>query len=121
MKTCDHWPYVTKIPRASVLRFKNHWLSHEDFINVAVNGWVAPDNISISAKILISQFENLRIELRAWKKQFPKLAITIENIKLVLHFLETVELFRSLSLQEWNFRNLVVAKLIDLLRQQIIY
>ena len=51
----------------------------------------------------------------------PKLALVIESIKLVLHFLETVELFRDLSLPEWNFRDLISAKLISLLKQQKTY
>jgi hypothetical protein len=51
----------------------------------------------------------------------PRLAIAIENIKLVLHFLETLEIYRDLSLPEWNFRNLVYEKLISLLKQQKTY
>lgn len=47
--------------------------------------------------------------------------MVIENIKLVLHFLETIELFRDLSLPEWNFRNLIAEKLISLLKQQRTY
>lgn len=35
--------------------------------------------------------------------------------------METLELFRDLSLPEWNFKNLVAKKLISLLKQQRIY
>lgn len=48
-------------------------------------------------------------------------ALAIEKVKLVLHFMETIELFRDLSLPEWNFINLVSKKLISLLRQQRTY
>jgi hypothetical protein len=39
----------------------------------------------------------------------------------VLHFLETIELFRDFSLPEWNFRDLISEKLIFLLKQQKTY
>lgn len=125
METLDHWPCVleigTKIPQSSIFRFENHWLNHEGFIDVAVRGWSAPASIIDPAKILTAKFKNMRRELRSWKKTFPKLAIAIENVKLVLYFLEAIELFRDLSLPEWNFRNLVADKLIYLLKQQRIY
>ena len=42
MEVSDHWPCVveiaTQIPQASNFRFENHWLSNDDFIQVAVNG-----------------------------------------------------------------------------------
>lgn len=47
--------------------------------------------------------------------------MAIENIKLVLYFLEAIELLRDLSLPEWNFRNIVATKLISLLKQQKTY
>lgn len=87
--------------------FENHWLSHDDFIQVAVNGWAAPDYVTVSAKRLTAKFKNRRKELRTWKKQLPKLQIAIEKIKLVMNFLETVELYIDLSLPEWNFRNII--------------
>ena len=68
--------------------------------------------------MLTAKLKNLRRVLKAWKQQLPKLAVIINNIKLVLHFLETIELFRDLSLPEWNFRNIVTEKLIFLLKQQ---
>jgi len=42
METSDHWPCVveisTKIPQSRIFRFENHWLSHDDFVSVAVQG-----------------------------------------------------------------------------------
>jgi len=125
METSDHWPCIveisTRIPQSKIFRFENHWLNHQDFISVAINGWRAPDHISDSAKIITAKCKNLRRDLKVWKTQLPKLALVIESIKLVLHFLETVELFRDLSLPEWNFRDLISAKLISLLKQQKTY
>ena len=125
METSDHWPCVievgTKIPKGAVFRFENYWLSHDDFATVAVNGWSALENISYAAKLLTAKFKNLRKELRMWKFQISKLALVIENTKLVLFFLESIELLRDLSLPEWNFRNIVSAKLISLLKQQRTY
>lgn len=125
METSDHWPCVieinTNIPQAKRFRFENHWLSQDEFISVAMNGWKAPDHIIDPAKILTAKFKNLRRVLKAWKAQLPKLAIAIENIKLVLHFLEILESYRDLSLPEWNFRRLLSEKLISMLRQQKTY
>ena len=59
--------------------------------------------------------------LRDWELKLPKLSLAIEKIKLVLQFLETIELFRDLSLPEWNFRNLISEKLVYLLKQQRAY
>lgn len=73
------------------------------------------------SKLLTAKFKNLRKVLKDWKSTLPKLALAIEKVKLVLHFLETIELFRDLSLPEWNFRNLVSDKLISLLKQQRTY
>ena len=122
METSDHWPCVveisTTIPQSSIFRFENYWLSHEEFPQVAVNGWSAPDHIIDPAKRITTKFKNLRKELRNWKGQLPGPKRTIENIELVLNLLETVELYRDLSLPEWNFKNLIFEKLILLLKQQ---
>jgi len=125
METSDHWPCVVEIAiaihQAKMFRFENHWLNHEDFIQVVVNGWSAPSHVSDPAKVLTAKFKNLRKDLKIWKLKLPKLAIAIQNIKLVLHFLETIELFRDFSLPEWNFRYLISEKLIFLLKQQKTY
>jgi len=93
METSDHWLCVveigTSIPRAQIFRFENHWLTHNDFILVVVNGWRCPDHISDPAKRVTTKFKNLRRELKEWKLSLPKLAIAIEKIKLVLHCLKT--------------------------------
>jgi hypothetical protein len=62
---------------------------------------VAPD----AAKAITAKFKNLRRVLKAWKAKLPSLALIIDNIKLILHFLETIEVLRDVSLLEWSFRN----------------
>lgn len=71
--------------------------------------------------MVTAKFKNLRKCLKDWKRSLPNLAASIEKIKLVLHFLETLELLRDLSILEWNFRILVSEKLIALLKQQRTY
>lgn len=45
----------------------------------------------------------------------------IANTRIVLQLLETLEEFRDLSLEEWNFRDILKEHLISLLEQQRIY
>jgi hypothetical protein len=92
----------TSIPQAQTFRF-----GHGEFVPIAMNGWTCSEHIIDPAKRITTKFKSLRKELKVWKSSLPKLAIAIEKIKVILHFLETIELFRDLSLAEWNFRNLV--------------
>lgn len=125
METSDHWPCVieicTSIPKSKIFRFENYWLSHEDFLPVTVNGWTSAQSSLDPAKNLSAKFKNLRRAINAWKQKLPGLPLIINNLKIVLHFLETIEMLRDLSLAEWNFRNMVAEKLISLLRQQKAY
>lgn len=125
MEVSDHWPCVveiaTSIPKPNIFRFENHWLHHDDFINTAVQGWKGPAHINDPAKLITAKYKNLRGKIKDWRKTLPNLALTIDRIKPVLHFLESLELIRDLSLQEWNFRSLVSEKLIQLLKQQRTY
>lgn len=115
---CGNWD---KNSQSKVFRFENYWLNLDDFVSVVVQGLSALENIIDPAKLITAKFKNLRRALKDWKQQFPRLAVTINNIKLVLHFLETIEVFKDLSLPKWNFRNIVTEKLIFLLKQQKIY
>lgn len=125
MEVSDHWPCVieisTNIPSSNLFRFENIWLEHENFIEVVVQGWDAPGHIMDPARKLTAKFKSLRKALKDWKAQLPNLAATIRNVKLVLNFLETVEIYRDLSIAEWNFRRMVSEKLIELLRLHKIY
>jgi hypothetical protein len=74
-----------------------------------------------SAKKMMAKFKNLRRVLRCWYAQISNLTTTIQNNKMVLRFLDTMEDHRDLSLEEWNFRQIVQENLNGLLEQQRIY
>jgi hypothetical protein len=74
-----------------------------------------------SAKKIMAKFKNLRRVLRWWYAQISNLATTIQNNKMVLNFLDNMEEHRYLSLEEWNFRQIVQENFNGLLEQQRIY
>jgi len=69
----------------------------------------------------VAKFKNLRKVFRAWKDCLPNLATIIKNCKQVLFFLDTLEEFRDLSIEEWNFRANLQIHLENTLNLQIIY
>jgi hypothetical protein len=83
--------------------------------------WSQPTIHSDKAKILTAKLKFLKKTLRDWQQNLSSLAKTIENNKLVLSFLDTLEEFRDLSLEEWNFRQVVKSNLEHLLEKQRIY
>jgi len=50
-------------------------------------------------------------------KGWPELQTIVKNIKIVLLLIEIIEHFKDLSIYEWNFRSIISAKLISLLKQ----
>jgi hypothetical protein len=69
------------------------------------------------AKKLGDKFKNLRKVLRQWHAQQCNLAKIIENNKVVISFLDTLEEFRDLALEEYNFRTIIQENLEKLLEQ----
>jgi hypothetical protein len=65
-----------------------------------------------------AKFKMLRRILRQWHAQISNLATTIQNNKVILPFLDTLEEFRDLALEKWNFRKIVLEHLENLLEQQ---
>jgi hypothetical protein len=53
-----------------------------------------------SAKRMMAKFKNLRRVLRCWYAQTSNLATTIQNNKMMLSFLDTIEEHRDMSLEE---------------------
>jgi hypothetical protein len=94
---------------------------HDDFAQVVQQGWDQPCFHSDKAKILTAKLKFLRRSLRAWQQNLSSLAKTIENNKLVLRFMDILEEFRDLSLEKWNFRQVVKSNLENLLEKQRIY
>jgi hypothetical protein len=60
---------------------------------------------------MTAKLKFLRRTLRAWQQNLSSLVNTIENNKLVLKFMDILEEFRYLSLEEWNFRQIVKSNL----------
>lgn len=125
METSDHWPCVveisSKILNGSLFRFENHWLQHENFIPMVQQVWSMRTQQQDPARRLTEKLKNLRRAIRQWKSSISSLSMTIQKIKSLIYLLETLELLRDLSLPEWNFRNLICDKLINLLKMQRIY
>jgi hypothetical protein len=96
-------------------------MNHEDFMQVMQYSWTVPVAHLDKAKKLMAKFKNLRRVLRVWHSKLSNLAATITSNKLVLQFLDILEEFRDLSVEEWNFRALVHENLRKLLENQRIY
>lgn len=94
---------------------------HEDFLSIVQHGWSLPTGQSDKAKIMSAKFKNLRRVLKAWHLQISNHKITIANVKLVLSLLEMLEDCMDLTIQEWNFKEVLANKLVLLLQQQNIY
>jgi hypothetical protein len=88
MEPSGHVPCVisigTSISKASIFRFENYWMDHEQFLNVVQHGWVVPTLQQDAAKVLSAKFKNLRRVLRAWQSQLSNLKANIENVRFLL-------------------------------------
>jgi hypothetical protein len=116
--TSDHVPCVitigTTIPKAQVFRFENHWTRMPGFMDVVKRIWDinCPGD---SAKILSSKFKLLRKGLKSWSTSISVLNKVIDNCNRIILMLDGMEELRSLHISEWNFRNIVKARLNHLL------
>jgi hypothetical protein len=90
-------------------------------MQVMEDGWSTPIFQPDKTKNMGAKFKNLRNVLRQWYAQQCNLAKTIDNNKVMLSFLDTLEEFRDLTLEEWNFRKIIQENLEKLLEQQRIY
>jgi hypothetical protein len=73
---------------------------HYDFNNVLNHGWSLPTYQSNDAKILTAKLKKLRQVFREWQANLTSLAKTIEHNKLALRFIDILEEYRDLSLEE---------------------
>jgi hypothetical protein len=123
--TSDHVPCViaigTKIPRAKVFRFENYWLEHSDFKTIVQSIWNIPVGFTDSAKKINAKFKNLRRGLKFWAKNLPCLKKEIQRINEVIDFLDLAEEMRSLTIEEWNLRDILKSHVIVLLQNQKTY
>lgn len=104
METSDHWPCIieinTKVPRSNIFRFENYWLEREDFIIVLVQGWSTPFLPQDLAKAIFVRCKNLKKHIKVWKARSPPLVRLIENAKMVLQLMDSIECFRDLTVSE---------------------
>ena len=122
----DHTPCLlqveTEIPRGNNFRFEYYWMEHEWMIMQVVNhGWSLPTFQMVSAKNLMAKFKNLRRVLKVWQKHISSIMANIANVKAVLSAMEILEEHRDLTVEEWNFKDLLSEKLLSLLHQQKVY
>jgi hypothetical protein len=90
-------------------------------MQTAQHGWEENNSQLDKAKMITSKFKNLRKVLRIWQKNFSSLRKNLEHVKAILSLLEIIEESRDLTVLEWNFKNLLITKLNQLLDQQRTY
>lgn len=120
--TSNFW--ITMCPNTiATTRFENYWLHHEQFQSILEHAWNLSNTENDRAKRLGGKFKSLRRVLREWKKLLPSLAKTIHSCKeaLLFFFFEVLEEARDISLQEWNFIEIIRTQLQNFLAQQRIY
>jgi hypothetical protein len=109
---------TTDFPKAKIFRFENYWMMHDEFMQKVAHGWDFTTIEGDKAKRMMTKFKNFRRVLRQWHAQLPNLNKSIESNKMMISFLDTLEEFRDLSLEEWNFQKLIHENLEKLLAQQ---
>jgi hypothetical protein len=123
--TSDHVPCVvtigTNIPKSNLFRFQNYWLQHSQFKEIVQNAWNIPVGYIDSAKRINAKFKNLRRALKMWAKNLPCLKDLIDKVNSVICLLDNLEEFRTLSLEEWNLRDILKAHVITLLQNHKAY
>lgn len=100
----------TSIPKGKVFRFENCWMQHDSFLPLVAASWNSYFPQTDPAKLITAKFKSLRGALRSWQSQLSNIKVTIYNIKLVISFLDVIEEWRDLSLEEWNFREILNQK-----------
>jgi hypothetical protein len=113
--------FKSRVPKPKFFRFENYWLEFEGFMNIFQNSWLRQQNLPDKAKNLTSKFKNTRKVLKDWQRSLPKIDKTVGHIKLLIEFIDIIEEHRDLSIEEWNFRDLMQTKVAELLHIQKIY
>ena len=115
----DHVPCVvnisTSIPKASLFRFENHWVTQSGFMDCVSSAWQMTSHKNSSAGVLADKFKWLRYSLKKWHKSLSKIKAQIEGCNKVIALLDELEEQRSLFLPEFNFRKIVKLHLEELL------
>jgi hypothetical protein len=69
----------------------------------------------------MAKFKRARKAIQGWYKSLPNLAKLIDKVKLVIQLLYFIEESRDLTVQEWNFKEILIHHLHDLLSKQRTY
>jgi hypothetical protein len=121
----DHVPclisFKSKVPKPKICRFENFWMHFEGFMSVFQNTWLGQQNLPDKAKNLTAKFKITRKVLKEWQRSLLKIDKTVGHIKLLIEFIDIIEEHRDLSIEEWNFRDLMQIKVAELLHIQKIY
>jgi hypothetical protein len=83
--------------------------------------WNIPVGFTDSAKKINAKLKNLRRGLKFWAKNLPCLKKEIQRINEVIDFLDLAEEMRSLTIEEWNLRDILKSHIIVLLQNQKTY
>jgi hypothetical protein len=75
----------------------------------------------IKQKNLTAEFKITRKALKDWQISLPKIDKTVSDNKLLFEFIDNIEEHRDLSIEEWNFRDIMQNKVAELLNIQKIY
>src|SRR4051812_38229139 len=109
------------IPKSQVFRFENYWMHHKDFKAIVQNAWNIPVGFHDSAKKINAKFKNVRRGLKIWAKKLPCLKAQICNVNATIDLLDVLEEMRTLTILEWNLRDLLKNLIISLLQDQNAY
>jgi hypothetical protein len=116
----DHVPclisFRSKVLRPKIFRFGNFWLHFEEFMTVFQHSWTAQPTLADKAKNLTTKFKYTRKILKDWQRSLPNIDKTVRQIKLLIEFIDFIEEHRDLSIEEWNFRELLQFKNAELLQ-----
>ena len=121
----DHVPCVidigTKIPKAEIFRFENHWLQHSSFKQIVQNGWNIPVGHVDLAKKVNAKLKNTRRALKLWSKSLSSLKKDIDFVNSIIDFLEIIEEGRTLHQMEINLKEMAKEHMLELLEKQNSY
>lgn len=102
---------TTQVPMPKTFIFENYWLQHKSFYSVFQEVWSQSLYQLDPTNKLMAKFERARKVLKQWHRNLPIISSSIENIKLIIQFLDVVKEMRDITLQEWNFRNILMQNL----------
>ena len=122
----DHIPCKimigSHIPKSRIFRFENFWSDLPGFTDTVKQSWLFPGQVRNNSTATLSlKLKNLRHSLKNWSKSLSKLTALIDFCNKVIFFMDSLKECRSLFLLEWNFRTIIKAKLLQMLRYMNIY